>query len=84
VEVENKDFATSGDYRNYFKAGGRYYSHILAPVRATRSPMGWSAPRCWPAPVSWPTDVMVNTLHRDLKPCSEGNREALQWMLHGR
>ena len=31
LAVPNKGLATSGDYRNYFEAGGHTYSHILDP-----------------------------------------------------
>ena len=31
VELQNKAMATSGDYRNYFDADGKIYSHILDP-----------------------------------------------------
>jgi thiamine biosynthesis lipoprotein len=31
VALTEKAFATSGDYRNYFEAEGRYFSHILDP-----------------------------------------------------
>ncbi|GBC63254.1 FAD:protein FMN transferase [Desulfonema ishimotonii] len=29
--LEDRGFATSGDYRNFFEAGGRRYSHVLNP-----------------------------------------------------
>jgi len=31
VALENRALATSGDYRNYFRQKGRYYSHVLDP-----------------------------------------------------
>jgi thiamine biosynthesis lipoprotein len=31
VALTDNGFATSGDYRNYFEADGRYFSHILDP-----------------------------------------------------
>ncbi|PID75045.1 MAG: hypothetical protein CSB28_00010 [Desulfobacterales bacterium] len=31
VSLSGKALATSGDYRNYFKSGGRFYGHILDP-----------------------------------------------------
>lgn len=31
VELTNRAIATSGDYRNFFMAGGKKYSHILNP-----------------------------------------------------
>ena len=31
VELTNQAIATSGDYRNFFMAGGKKYSHILNP-----------------------------------------------------
>lgn len=30
-ELENRAFATSGDYRNFFEADGKRYSHVLDP-----------------------------------------------------
>lgn len=32
IDLENQSIATSGDYRNFFVAGGKKYSHILNPV----------------------------------------------------
>jgi thiamine biosynthesis lipoprotein len=29
--LENQGFATSGDYRNFFMAGGKRYSHVIDP-----------------------------------------------------
>lgn len=31
IELTNKAIATSGDYRNFFMAGGRKYAHVLDP-----------------------------------------------------
>lgn len=31
VTLENQGFATSGDYRNFFMAGGKRYSHVIDP-----------------------------------------------------
>ena len=31
VYLQNKGFATSGDYRNYFECEGKHFSHILDP-----------------------------------------------------
>jgi len=31
VELRNQAFATSGDYRNFFKANGMRYSHVIDP-----------------------------------------------------
>jgi thiamine biosynthesis lipoprotein len=31
VELRNQAFATSGDYRNFFEAGGVRYSHVIDP-----------------------------------------------------
>ncbi len=32
VSLHDRAFATSGDYRNFFEADGKHYSHILDPV----------------------------------------------------
>jgi len=43
VELTNQAIATSGDYRSFFMAGGKKYSHILNPK--TARPVG-NPPAC--------------------------------------
>lgn len=54
VPVKDRGLATSGDYRNFFEAGGRRYSHIIDPKKGEpveRPPVSVSvlAPDCMTA-----------------------------------
>ena len=63
VDLENDAMATSGDYRNYFEAGGKRYSHTIdprtgRPIEHTLVSASVFAPTCMTAD-AYATTAMV-------------------------
>lgn len=77
INLENFSIATSGNYKNYFKYGDKYYGHTLDPKTgksATHNLLSVSvlAKKCALAD-AWATALMVNGEHKAIEIAEREN-----------